>query len=399
MPAANASHRLPVWSASGFAPQVILGLLLVGALFAPSQGRGADQQPQWPAEGIEDFSLTECHGQTVTKADLLGRPWLACFIFTHCLGPCPMVSEQMELLQEKLRDLDVRLVTFTVDPDRDTPAVLRNYAKKYNADPDLWWFLTGDKEEIHRLIRGSFKMIAHEASPARPGFEFEHSVTIMHVNDKGRVLGQYNARNDVEMARLRRVFLKKSTPEEARLIADADQEQERQLEQQRQWREQAEREAEAERAAELWEQTPLWVRRLPAVNASLNGLATVLLLAGFSLIKLRRPEAHRTVMLLAFVTSALFLTTYLVYHGALTHYTGSGSRKFAGEGLIVPIYRTLLLSHILLAVVVAVMAPLTIYRGLRQDWARHRRLARITFPIWLYVSVTGVVIYVLLYHW
>ena len=144
---------------------------------------------------------------------------------------------------------------------------------------------------------------------------------------------------------------------------------------------------------------PAWVLRLPAVNASLNGLATVLLVAGWTLIKSRKPQAHKIVMLTAFAVSAAFLACYLVYHFQLHHYTGSGSQKFQGTGAVRLVYFPLLISHIVLAVAVAVLAPTTIYRGLANQLERHKRLARITFPIWLYVSVTGVIIYFMLYHW
>ncbi len=163
--------------------------------------------------------------------------------------------------------------------------------------------------------------------------------------------------------------------------------------------ERATKEAKAQRAEELAAQIPAWVLQLPAVNASLNGLATVLLIAGFVLIKSRMPRAHKTVMLTAFGVSTAFLTCYLLYHYELHHYTGSGSRRFQGTGAIRIVYFPLLISHILLAFGVAILAPLTIYRGLANQFERHKRLARFTFPIWLYVSVTGVIIYFMLYHW
>lgn len=360
------------------------------------------KQPVWPAEGVEDFSLTECHGQTVTKADLVGRPWLACFIFTHCAGPCPLVSEQMEILQERLKGLDIRLVSITVDPERDTPEVLKAYAERHHADPERWWFLTGDKDAIRRLIRGSFKMIVEDASQPIAGFEIEHSITIMHVNAEGRVIGQYNARNDVEMARLRRVLLGKADAADTKLIEKAEREEaEREALQQRLQAEAERRDAEEEHAVEEGKPrvSPGWVLRLPTVNASLNALATLLLLAGYGLIKLGRPEAHKTAMLSAFVTSSLFLGFYLLYHFSLRHYTGASSRPFTGEGMIRTIYLTILATHVILAMAVPVLAGITIYRGLTSQWERHKRIARITFPIWLYVSVTGVIIYAMLYHW
>lgn len=144
---------------------------------------------------------------------------------------------------------------------------------------------------------------------------------------------------------------------------------------------------------------PEWVAVLPAVNASLNALATALLVIGFVLIKRGRRQAHGLVMQTAFGTSVLFLVCYLVYHAALHHYTGESGKKFGGSGVIRPIYFTILISHVVLAIPVAFMALFTLLRAWRQKWEAHRRLAKITFPIWLYVSVTGVIIYLLLYHW
>lgn len=144
---------------------------------------------------------------------------------------------------------------------------------------------------------------------------------------------------------------------------------------------------------------PPWVTMLPAVNAGLNGLATVLLLVGYALIRGNRRVAHQRTMLCAFGVSIAFLACYVAYHAALHHYTDSGSRPFEGTGPIRPIYYTILITHVVLAAVVPVLALITIYRGLKQQWDRHRRIARVTFPIWVYVSVTGVVIYLLLYHW
>ncbi len=144
---------------------------------------------------------------------------------------------------------------------------------------------------------------------------------------------------------------------------------------------------------------PDWVAGLPAINASLNALATVLLLTGYVLIRRGRREAHAWAMISAFGTSVVFLVCYLLYHAALHHYTGSSGKKFGGSGVIRPIYFAILISHVLLAVPVAVLALMTLRRAWLKNWDGHRRLARITFPIWVYVSVTGVIIYGLLYHW
>ncbi len=138
---------------------------------------------------------------------------------------------------------------------------------------------------------------------------------------------------------------------------------------------------------------PEWVSWLPTVNASLNGLATVLLVVGHHLIRRKRIEAHKRVMLSAFGVSVVFLACYLVYHGF------AGSKPFAGTGMMRPIYFSILISHIILAALVPVLAVVTIRLGLSGQWDRHKKIARVTYPIWLYVSVTGVIIYLMLYHW
>ncbi len=134
---------------------------------------------------------------------------------------------------------------------------------------------------------------------------------------------------------------------------------------------------------------------LPAVNALLNATATVLLVSGYVLIKRRRERAHKAAMLSAFVVSILFLTCYVVYHmqpGSLH------STRFSGPPAVRYVYLGILVPHIVLAATVPVLAGATIYFGLRDRRAAHRRLARWTLPIWLYVSVTGVIIYWMLYH-
>jgi putative membrane protein len=134
------------------------------------------------------------------------------------------------------------------------------------------------------------------------------------------------------------------------------------------------------------------VQYLPTVNAALNAAATVLLVAGFVLIKRGRELAHKRAMLAAFVVSMMFLACYLAYHAQAGHV------KFGGPEPVRSIYLAILGSHVLLAATVPFLAGATLYLGLRDRRAGHRRLAVWTFPIWLYVSVTGVVIYVMLYH-
>lgn len=139
-------------------------------------------------------------------------------------------------------------------------------------------------------------------------------------------------------------------------------------------------------------------RDLPDVNAALNALATVLLVIGLVLIKRGQVAAHRRTMLAAFVVSTLFLVCYVTYHYQLKLATGESGRKFLAGPPVNYLYYAILISHVLLAATVPVLAVRTIYLGLRERWPAHRRWARWTFPIWLYVSITGVVIYVMLYH-
>lgn len=131
---------------------------------------------------------------------------------------------------------------------------------------------------------------------------------------------------------------------------------------------------------------------LPSINAFLNATAAVLLVWGYTLIRRKRVETHRKVMQTAFVVSCLFLVCYLVYHYQV------GSVRFQKTGAIRTVYLSLLASHTVLAAAVPVLAIITLRRGRSARYEKHRRLARWTLPIWLYVSVTGVVVYLMLYH-
>jgi uncharacterized membrane protein YozB (DUF420 family) len=136
----------------------------------------------------------------------------------------------------------------------------------------------------------------------------------------------------------------------------------------------------------------LSVHDLPAVNATLNALSGILLLIGYALIRARRIEQHRGVMIAAFVTSSLFLVCYIVYHAQV------GSVRFTRQGFVRPLYFTILISHVTLAAAVLPLAIVTLSRGLKSRYRSHRAVARWTWPIWMYVSVTGVLVYVLLYQ-
>ena len=137
---------------------------------------------------------------------------------------------------------------------------------------------------------------------------------------------------------------------------------------------------------------PEFIPFLPHLNAVLNSTSALLLVSGYRFIRLGRIQAHRNCQLAALSTSVLFLVSYLTYH--FYH----GATRFPGQGLVRPFYFVLLISHTILAVVIVPLIMITLYRAARGDFVRHRRIASWTLPLWLYVSVTGVIVYLMLYH-
>ncbi len=170
---------------------------------------------KWSDAGISDFELTERCGRVVHKSDLEGHPWVVSFIFTNCAGPCAKVSAAMQRLQKEfLADTDLRLVTITVDPERDQPEQLSKYAAGYEADSDRWLFLTdptGQKDKIYRLINGSFLMPVQEAEGEQraPGFEFIHTNNVLLVDEHGVVQGKWLSTDEAEFSQLRRELKKR----------------------------------------------------------------------------------------------------------------------------------------------------------------------------------------------
>lgn len=134
------------------------------------------------------------------------------------------------------------------------------------------------------------------------------------------------------------------------------------------------------------------ISALPTLNALLNGISAALLVAGYLCIRRRRVAAHRALMVVAFVVSTLFLCSYVTYHAH------AGSRPFTGQGWVRAVYFAILIPHVLLAFALVPLALTTLYRAWRGQFERHRRIARWTFPIWMYISVTGVLVYWMLYR-
>lgn len=166
-------------------------LVVMGCFGTPQKPAVSSQAAKldldWP---VGKFSLTERSGQTVTQKDLLGKVWVASFVFTRCMGDCPAVTTAMTRLQSELAgEPDVRLVTFTVDPGHDDPKELKMYADSRHADPNRWLFLTGDEATIHKLLKERFKQIVAKAEgpEVKPGYEFDHSSKLAVVDRKGTI--------------------------------------------------------------------------------------------------------------------------------------------------------------------------------------------------------------------
>jgi putative membrane protein len=138
---------------------------------------------------------------------------------------------------------------------------------------------------------------------------------------------------------------------------------------------------------------PEWVRALPHLNATLNTVSLGLILAGWRFVRRKNVAAHRACMLSALGAATLFLISYVIYHSQ------AGSTKFTGEGWVRPVYFFILITHIVLAAGIVPLAIVTARRGVRNDVERHRRIARWTLPIWIYVSVTGLLVYGFIYIW
>lgn len=196
--APRSSRRLPTF----LLPVVFaLGVLsLVAAFLAPiprSPLPSPASNPDDAAPLVPEFRLTERSGQSLSREDLLGKVWVASFVFTHCTGPCPSVTGTMARLQADLKlaeHPDLRLVTFTVDPDRDDPKALQKYAENFRADPTRWLFLTGEEEQIHKLLHDGFGIHAAPTTNPNPpaGQEFDHSTRLVVVDKKGHIRGYFD---------------------------------------------------------------------------------------------------------------------------------------------------------------------------------------------------------------
>ncbi len=200
MPSENRIFTFLLWG--------MLALVLVGvsAAYVVSE---ATSKPVDSAEAptpdiriaLPDFSFTERSGQALSRKDLLGRVWIVDFIFTSCAGPCPQMSRHMQSLQTDLADLQsLRLVSFSVDPERDTPEVLSRYGERYDADPQRWLFLTGPMDRIYDIAIKGFKITVEAA---RENNQIIHDTRFILVDAEGAIRGYYDSASADDLQSLR----------------------------------------------------------------------------------------------------------------------------------------------------------------------------------------------------
>lgn len=173
-------------------PLFFITILLIGGC------AGSKSIPDYSA--VPDFNLTERSHRQVTRKELEGQIWVADFIFTHCAGICPAMSEKMRVLQDRLPK-EIRLVSFSVDPYNDTPEVLTEYANRYGADPERWLFLTGDADAIQKLSVGGFKL-ALDPSSGTENEPITHSSRFVLVDQAGHIRGYYGTEDTDALDRL-----------------------------------------------------------------------------------------------------------------------------------------------------------------------------------------------------
>lgn len=300
-------------------------------------------------ERVPDFKVVERDGATLARRDLLGDVWIVDFVFSRCPTACPAMNSAIFELRRKLPE--IKVLTLSVDPDHDTPQVLQAWVKTMGLEQAGWSWGSGVSEgEMQRIAQGFLQ------GAGRVEGKIVHSERFVLLDRYARIRGVFPVLDPGTFIR---------DPEALPRI-----------------------EAEARK---VLAEPAIPVLKLPAVNACLNGGAGVLLIVGLLFIKSKRIGAHKACMLAALAASALFLASYLTTH----HYLGS--TPYQGQGAIRIVYFSILITHTILAALVVPLALVTVYRAFKESFEDHRKIARWTFPIWLYVSVTGVVIYFMLY--
>jgi len=369
--------RLPLGGPLAATAQIAalaLVLFLVGCsrpsrVDVTSAGAPAPRSPQRFDE-VSDFTFQDSRGGTLSKEDLLGTPWIGVPFFLKCTGPCPSITRDIRAkLYGDLEGTDVRIVSFSLDPERDTPEALDEYAETLDIDRSRWLFVSaGAESDMHDFVRLGLRVpVQRDVSEQDPGLAVTHGTRMPVVDASGKIAGFYEIADPA---------LGASPPP----IAESD-------------------ELLAARYALIGNRAKALAAKpsqIPLINASLNGTAFLLLIAGLMAIKAGAKKRHEHLMKLAFLASAVFLGFYLYYHFAVLPISG-GPTPFNGTGVWKTLYLVMLASHVILAVINLPMVLRTFWLAHKEDWERHKRMARWTFPIWAYVSVTGVLVYLVLY--
>ena len=337
---------------------VSLLLLLFAALPALAQPGKTDAPLFKPyVMLIRDFTLEDAAGKNVQARDLLGKIWVAQFFYPGC-NLCSRNTPTMKRLQEIYRGKsDVRLVS--IDLIHTKPETLSEFAKDHDAEPDQWLFLTGPEDKVGDIVRVNFFNMVFRNKDATVGAEIGHSTYLILVGPDGNSVG----------------YVEGTDPK----AADALQVEIDRLRSRRR----------------LDERIPVTGADLPRFNALMNASCTVLLLLGWIAIRLRWMTLHKMLMLSALAVSAVFLASYLFYHFVVMEMEPT---RFQGTGPMRYVYFAVLLTHTILAIVVAPLAIYITVQGLRNALPAHVKIARWTLPIWLYVSATGVAVYWMLYQ-
>ena len=368
--------------------------------------------------------------------NLPGKPWVVSFIFTRCITTCPQITLSMKTLHDRVieKNPDVMFVTVTVDPDYDNETILRRYSETFSPNRERWKFLTGETEKVQDIIVNGFGIFIKEniGDARRPGMEVAHSNRVLLVNREGFPTGKFLGTNQDDISELAGILLGRkpfpspspplqfsssSGPVDVQFLpADSSTQQAGNNPTSRKSkdttaatsgtnvsspedRSHSDNLITSLRLANIDRRLPRWAKKLPVANALLNSTAAVLLTLGWLAIRNGHREMHRNLMISAFVVSVVFLGCYLTSHWALKHYTGERGRPFMGSSTSRTVYYFILWPHVVLASTVPVFAIRIFQHAAAERWDRHRALARVALPIWMYVSVTGVIIYGMLYHW
>ncbi|MEK7469290.1 MAG: DUF420 domain-containing protein [Planctomycetota bacterium] len=322
------------------------GVLALGAGAALGLWAVLQPRPDLPViREAPSFTLTDQDGRAITKEALRGRAWVADFMFTNCSGVCPVLLGRFQELDRVLPP-GVVLVSFSMDPARDTPAALQKYATESKVDLKRWRFVsTGSVEKRNALAAGL--MVDTGDNPGDAVNSVVHSSYFVLVDAEGAIRGAYSSDDPDKILQLRK---------DARALSLAG------------------------------------IYGLPAVNAALNGASLLLLILGLCFVRAGRFEEHAALVLGSVACSAVFLGCYLTYHYL------AGATRFPGTGTARALYLALLISHTILAVAVPPLIITVIVKAVRRRWETHKKWARFTVPVWAYVSATGVLIYWVLFR-